>query len=238
MTASPKGWPDQAKCKRDGGEHTTVQPVRLQQHALDVVAHLYAQLIATDAVDSATITDVESTVITAAAHAAQRGDIIRFTSGTHDKREVRVRETDTNTITLVEKLSAAPAAAVTFQILRQTTPVVDSSGNLSISIAAADGLAYADSARYDHTVPVTTLAWTQLIAATAADIEELYIWDSSGQCLEIGIGAPASEARKFLIPPGGINGPIRLHIAGGSRIAVRAVSADTAGGSLVLTGLG
>lgn len=228
---SPKGYPDQKK-SGNGAEYTTVQPVRAQQHGMDVVAHVYAQLIASDAVDSAT-----TTVITAAAHSAARGDIIRFTSGTHNKREVRVKAVDTNTITLVEELSAAPVAAVTFQILRQTTPAVDSSGNLTISIVET-GLTFVDSARHQHSTPVTTAAWTQLIASTAADIEELYVWDSSGEILEIGTGAALSETRVLLVPQGGINGPVRLHINALSRISVRAVSANTAAGNLVLNGLG
>jgi hypothetical protein len=228
-----KGYPDQKKSNADGGEFATLQPVRAGQHALDVVANLFAQLVATDVVEA----DSTTTAINATAHSALRGDIIRFTSGALDKVEVRVKSVTANAITPVETLPSAPALAVTFQILRQTTPVVDSSGNLNISVSAG-GADYVDSVRHDHVTPVTTLAWTELIAATAGDIEVLYVWDSSGEVLELGVGAAAAESRIFLVPRGGINGPISLHVAGGSRLSVKAVSADTAGGDLVLTGLG
>ncbi len=99
------------------------------------------------------------------------------------------------------------------------------------------GQAYADSVFYDHVVPVTTGAWTQLIAATAAVINALMLFDSSGETLELGVGAALSEARVLLIPPGGIDGLVPLRIAAGVRLSVRAVSANTAGGNLVLQGL-
>jgi hypothetical protein len=96
--------------------------------------------------------------------------------------------------------------------------------------------AYADSVRnlYSST-NVTTGAWVQLIASTAAAINELSIWDSCGEVLELGTGAAAAEARVLLIPPGGIDAPLR--IAASTRVSIRAVSGNCTLGQLVMTGL-
>lgn len=120
----------------------------------------------------------------------------------------------------------------------------DGSGNALTSEAVgsnralhtkAQGSAYADSTRYSHGTPVTTSAWTELIASTAAACQGLMLFDSSGETLELGIGAAAAETRTLLIPPGGLNGFIPLRIPAGTRLSVKAVSANTAAGDLVLT---
>lgn len=100
------------------------------------------------------------------------------------------------------------------------------------------GRSYADSVRnvYSST-NVTTSAWVQLIASTAATINSLTIFDSCGQTLELGTGAAASESRVLIIPPGGFDGPVPLTIASGTRVAVRAISATCSTGELDITGL-
>jgi len=82
-------------------------------------------------------------------------------------------------------------------------------------------------------VSVTTGTWVQLVASTGAAVTEMEIFDSSGQTLEIGIGAAASESRLVLLPPGG-NGRIPAAIANGIRVAIRAVSATASVGELVI----
>lgn len=100
------------------------------------------------------------------------------------------------------------------------------------------GRSYADSARNDYTgVNVTTGAWVQLIASTAADINMLYIFDSSGQTLELGTGAAASETRKMIITPGGLPDGVPLRIASGTRVSIRAISATASVGEIDLVGL-
>lgn len=96
---------------------------------------------------------------------------------------------------------------------------------------------YADSVRNVYSVtPVTTGAWVQLIASTAAEIRALTIFDSSGQTLELGTGAAASETRLMLVPPGGIDGLLTVGIPVGTRLSVRAVSATASVGELTITG--
>lgn len=80
---------------------------------------------------------------------------------------------------------------------------------------------------------VTTGAWVQLVAATAQKAVKLQIFDSSGEVLELGTGAAAAETRKLLITPGG-NGSIDVQIAAGTRLSVRAVSANASTGLLAI----
>lgn len=106
------------------------------------------------------------------------------------------------------------------------------------AIPSPTGRSYADSARNDYSsVNVTTSAWVELITSTAGDINLLYVFDSSGQTLELGVGGSGSEARKLIIPPGGCDGGIPLHIASGSRISVKAISATASSGEINIVGL-
>lgn len=119
------------------------------------------------------------------------------------------------------------------------TPVaVRISNGSAFTTPSPAGRSYGDSARNDYSsVNVTTGAWVQLIASTAATINSLQIFDSCGQVLELGTGAAASESRVLLIPPGGFDGPVPLAIASGTRVAIRAVSANCTSGQIVITGL-
>lgn len=105
-------------------EYVTVQRVGEQRHGLDALVSQYCQSIGTDAVE-ANSTDL---IINATAHAVLPGDIIHFTSGVLDNYEIKVDSVDTNSFTLAQRLPSAPAAAVTFEILRHKTPVVDGEG--------------------------------------------------------------------------------------------------------------
>ena len=80
-------------------------------------------------------------------------------------------------------------------------------------------------------MPVTTLAYTQLIAATAAYTTQLDIFDSSGQTLVLAFGAAAAEVDQFLITPGGV-GPYNIAIPAGTRISIKAVSANATVGEI------
>ncbi len=136
--STPKGYSTGSKLDRLTSQFATVEPIKLEQYGLSVLAHTYMYVVGTDAVDSAT-----TYVITAAAHAAQKGDVIHFTSGTFADREVRVDSVTTDTITLVETLASAPANAVTFQILRHRSAIVDSSGSVIANVTLPAGSATA-----------------------------------------------------------------------------------------------
>lgn len=99
-------------------------------------------------------------------------------------------------------------------------PAVDSVGRLLVK---ARDKAVSETIYNDYTVTnVTTGAWVEILAATADDVTEIEIFDSSGSLLELGVGAVGSEARKVLVIPGG-NGRIPIDIASGTRLSLRAV---------------
>lgn len=120
-----------------------------------------------------------------------------------------------------------------------TTPVsVRISDGSAFNTPAPKGRAYADSARNAYaSTNVTTGAWVQIIASTAANINQLHIFDSSGQTIELGTGAAASETRVLIIPPGGFNAVVDLFIASGTRLSLRAISGTASAGEFDLTAL-
>jgi len=126
---SIKGWPTQEKDARLSPQFATVEPVRTLQHSLSVLAHQFVREVGTDTVEASSTV----TVINATSHAAQAGDVIRFTSGTLSGQEVKVYAVSTNEITLAEELPSAPALGVGFQILRHKYPVVETTGEIKVT---------------------------------------------------------------------------------------------------------
>jgi hypothetical protein len=142
-----------------------------------------------------------------------------------------------------------PVSAVSLPLpTGAATSAAQTTGNNSLAsiLSALSGLLFASqpgrdyvgSVNYDYTgTPVTTSGWVELIAATSDDINAITLFDSSGQILELGFGAAASETRALLIPPGGLDGVIPLFIPSGTRVSVQAISATANAGNLVITGL-
>lgn len=96
---------------------------------------------------------------------------------------------------------------------------------------------YSDSARYNYAGgTVTTSAWVEVDSSTAAAFNLVCITDQSGQIMELGTGAAASETRVFLIARG-FSGCIPLTIAASTRLAIKAVSASATTGDLVISGM-
>jgi hypothetical protein len=94
-----------------------------------------------------------------------------------------------------------------------------------------------EAVRIDYSVtPVTTLAWTQVIAATSASVEWMDIFDSSGETLEIGTGAAGAEVQLGYVIPGGNS--LYNVIPAGTRIALRAVSNNATVGEFVVNMFG
>lgn len=225
-----KGYPDEKKADAGRVRYVTVGRIGVDQCGADVRTWAWTLVVA-DAVEANSTTRV----INASAHVARVGDLISITSGALAGYEVAVDSIATNAITLEHALPTAPVAAVTFNILRRKAQAVSSGGGVSTSEA---GRSYADSARNDYSsTGVTTGAWVQLIAATAAVINALLIFDSSGQTMELGVGAAGFETRVMIVPPGGISGPVPLNIPIASRVSVRGVSGTAAGGEICMTGL-
>lgn len=243
-----KGYPDQQKIDAGAPQFGTVAPIREQQYGADVVAHSFCQSIVSDAAEASSTTRV----INATAHVALRGDIISWTSGSLITKEYRVHSTTTNTITVVEAMSVAPTAADTFDILRQKAAVVSSTGGIGVSLAndANTGLAGAATLRtveagrargiapvsYDHAVPVTTVAYTQIIASTAAQVTSIYVADYSGSFIILALGAAGLEVNQMYLNPG-FAGWIPLRIAAGTRVSIKALDTATSSNLFIISGL-
>jgi hypothetical protein len=108
---------------------------------------------------------------------------------------------------------------------------VDSTNSLKVSgIFSQSGRAVADTARLDYaSTSVTTGAYVQIIATTAAATAVCDVFDSSGQTLFLAVGGSGSEIDQIRVVPGG-NGVIPLKIAAGSRVSLKAISATASAG--------
>lgn len=114
--------------------------------------------------------------------------------------------------------------------------VVSASNPVPVT-ASGSGRTYSDSVQLSYSsTNVTTAAFVQLIASTAAAISSLTIFNGCAESLILATGAAASEVTKYLIPPGGIDGSFLLTIASGTRISVKGITGTCSTGQLVLTG--
>lgn len=113
---------------------------------------------------------------------------------------------------------------------------VDSSGDVQVDVGSSSGRSFVTTVINPYgSIPVTSLAWVEVIASTSATINAFTLFDSSGQTLELGTGAAMAETRKLLIPPGGIDGLVPLAIPSGTRVSVRAISTSATVGELAMT---
>ncbi len=246
---SIKGYADKFKSADGAPDFATLNPVRESQYGLDVITHGTCQVIGADAAEAGSTTRS----IVATAHAALVGDVISWTSGSLNTKEYRVASVSTNAIVVSEAMSVAPTAADTFNILRQKVSIVNSSGQPTIAATidadkgtgavSADTLRMVDAGRargiapvsYDHTVSVTTSAYTEIIASTAAEVTSLYVADTSGSFLILATGAAASEVAQVYLAPG-FAGWIPLRIAASTRVSIKALDTATASGLFVISG--
>lgn len=231
---TPKGYSSQEKEDRLRAEFQTLNPIGPKTYGADVRSTLAYTNIASDAIDSI----ANGYIITAAAHTALVGDIVKFTSGLADDLWSVVVAVDTNTIELGiaftgSLASRAPAAADTFDIYRPDFLTTNAAGQLGTSNGAATTQDVGETIENDYSsTNVTTGAFVELVAALGVTAVGLEIFDSSGETLELATGAAASEVRKMLIMPGGNSGVIPVSIASGTRLSVRAVSANATVGRL------
>lgn len=147
---------------------------------------------------------------------------------------LNAKVTAVNTGAVVVSSSALPTGAATSANQSTSNSWLSSIDSRLANqiLAKLAGKSVVTTSRNDYTsTSVTTGAWVQLVASLGADVTELEIFDSSGQTLELGIGAAASESRLVLVFPGG-NGRIPVAIASGARISIRAVSATANAGEI------
>lgn len=122
--STPKGYPSQEKESRTSPQFSTIEPVRTLQNALSVLSHMFVEDMGSDLVEA----NSTESVIVATAHAARRGDVIRFEAGALSGYEVKVWAVTANEIELAEELPSAPALGVSFEILRHRYPRIDNLG--------------------------------------------------------------------------------------------------------------
>lgn len=118
----------------------------------------------------------------------------------------------------------------------QTSPLsLNLRGGLRSNIVGGDT---AQIIRNDYSsTNVTTAAYVQLVASTTANINRLWIFDSSGQDFVLATGAAASEVDQIQIPPGGWDAPVDIFIASGTRLSIKSKSATASSGILLITGI-
>lgn len=97
---------------------------------------------------------------------------------------------------------------------------------VSTSFAANNSIANVRT-NYSST-SVGTSAWVQLVASLSNASQTACIFDSSGQTMQLGVGASGSEAQALIIPPGG--GCFPLSINAGSRVSLRAITGTASTG--------
>lgn len=112
---------------------------------------------------------------------------------------------------------------------------VVSGGGGGGTVLVQNGVDYLNRIRLVYsTTNVTTGAWVELLASVGATaIKEIEIFDSSGETLELGIGAAASEVSKSYVFPGG-NGKTLMQIPAGARLSIKAVSATASTGEILI----
>jgi hypothetical protein len=136
---------------------------------------------------------------------------------------------------VTQPISAAalplPAGAATSanQTTMQST-LTTIAGNTGKAVGTA--IANAPVLNAYSTTNVTTATYTQLIASTTAAANTVDIFDSSGQAMILAVGAAGSEVVQYFIQPGG--NAFKLAIPAGSRIAIKALTANATSGYITL----
>jgi hypothetical protein len=131
-------------------------------------------------------------------------------------------------------LPSGAATENTLSALNTKVTVCNTGAVIVSSLAASTGRAKVGQLFNDYTgTNVTTAAYVQLTASTAAIVNKIEIFDSSGQALILAVGAAASEVDQLYIFPGG-NGAVELAIPASSRISVKAKTATASVGFLAI----
>lgn len=78
-----------------------------------------------------------------------------------------------------------------------------------------------------------TTAYTQMTAATTAQINSFSATNNSSEPIYIATGAAASEVVQYIVSPGEVTGQISLQIASGARLSIRAAVNTVTSGTFV-----
>jgi hypothetical protein len=114
-----------------------------------------------------------------------------------------------------------------------STPVVIASNQTTLPVSQVGRSVVGRARNVYSSTNVTTGAYVQLVASLAAAVNEVEIFDSSGETLVIATGGAGSEVDQVYVFPGG-NGRIPLAIASGARVSIKAVSANATAGEIAI----
>ncbi len=137
--------------------------------------------------------------------------------------------------TLAAQSAKLPAA------LGQTTM----SGSVSFTLAsdqsalpASAGLSKADFAiNTNSSTNITSAAYVQLIASTAAAAKQVYIFEGFGTSMKLAFGGAGAEVDQIYVDPGG-PGLIPLAVPAGTRVSVKSVATTANTGEFIINLLG
>lgn len=219
--------------------------VGLKRTAIDVLANMFVSLVGSDAVEINSTT----TRIYATAHAAQKGDVIEFTSGALTGVQVPVINVGTDYIDLLYATTVAPSAADTFDILKYTTPRLDPSGAIPVvSVAPGAGTTVTESRFHDTAVVnindnAGAYVEVETAAALIANTTKIHITNTLGEPLSFkkaaNAGAAAASTDGFNTNRG--EGPLTLDyiMSTGDRLWVRSLtSTPVTSGEIVINFMG
>lgn len=117
--------------------------------------------------------------------------------------------------------------------MASSSPVVIASNQTAIPTTTAGRSIVTRARNVYSSTNVTTGAYVQLVASLAAAVNEVEIFDSSGQTLVLATGGAGSEVDQAFVFPGG-NGRIPLAIASATRVSIKAVSATANDGEIAI----
>lgn len=81
--------------------------------------------------------------------------------------------------------------------------------------------------------PISTSAYTQILSTTSNQINQIDIFDSSGQAMILAFGASGLEVPQYYVPPGGASVLIQAPI--GTRVSMKALTANATSGYLLMS---
>ena len=149
-----------------------------------------------------------------------------------DSLRVHISTSDVSTSSLVSIVDGAKQAGIT------AAGALKTDGSAVVQPVKETGFSAVHAPiRINYASQNVTSSYFVLITSLAFDVQELQIFDSSGETLTLAIGAAGSEVPQINIFPGG-NGTVRLAIPAGSRISIKTLSNSATGGELNINFLG
>lgn len=112
---------------------------------------------------------------------------------------------------------------------------VTASSPLPVTLTGASNLDVL--ATYNISYTNLTTSYYQVAASLANNITKIAIYDTSGETIELAVGAPSSEVVKLTIGPG-CDQVLEVQLNAGDRITVRTLGSNASAGSLILNLLG